>query len=350
MNLLKESFRGIKNIYARKFTEQLKPRWIWFEVTDRCNSRCTHCNIWRKKSTSNPLTLKEIERAFRSPLFFGLECILNSGGEPVLREDIEDLLLLERAIFPNAKLHLSTNGLLAERVVEVVRALSRKNVSLEVGVSLDGVGEKHDRIRGVSGNFEKIDRLLRQLVALRKEFGTVDPLVGFTLSDLTAENFAEVKSYADSVGVPFAVQWYNQSSFYDNEGKNERGSPDQEKISCVVRSLPSNFLNEKWLDSLKGKSIAFPCFAAFTFCVLKCNGDIVPCLSFWDKKIGNIRDQDPQIIWHSLQAKEVRSAVKGCAGCLNSWGLGWSVNSYVNHAIMYYLKRPGLLLKRLKKT
>jgi MoaA/NifB/PqqE/SkfB family radical SAM enzyme len=116
----------------------------------------------------------------------------------------------------------------------------------------------------------------------------------------------------------------------------------------IVRSLPCDFLNTKWLNWLEGKSIKFPCFALFTFCALKCNGDIVPCLSLWDEKIGNVKEQEPLSFWHSPEAKKARGVVKRCQGCLNSWGMGWSVNSSIFHAILFFLRQPRLLFKRFK--
>ena len=54
----------------------------------------------------------------------------------------------------------------------------------------------------------------------------------------------------------------------------------------------------------------FKCFAGYTFCVLRCNGDLVPCLSLWDNKIGNVREKSPTEIWNSAMAQETRRCVK----------------------------------------
>jgi len=101
---------------------------------------------------------------------------------------------------------------------------------------------------------------------------------------------------------------------------------------------------------LSGKSIKFSCFAMYTFCVLKCNGDIVPCLNLWDMKAGNVREKSPADIWHSYEAKKVRKIIKSCDGCLNSWGAPWSFSSSFYPILLFYLKHPQMIMEKLWKV
>jgi MoaA/NifB/PqqE/SkfB family radical SAM enzyme len=340
IKVLRNSVPSFKNVILREFTERLKPIRIWYEVTDRCNSRCKGCNIWRKKATPDPLTISEIERTFRDPLFSEMEFILNSGGEAVIRKDIEEILLTEHRVLPNAALHLSTNGILGERIIQVTKTMLQHNIPLEIGVSLDGIGPKHDEIRGVPGNYEKTNWLLKELVSMREKYdGKIKPLVGLTLTNNTVDSYEEVKSYTQELNLPFCVQWYNESPFYDNVGKVSQCSDrDKEKMFEIVQSLDNGLLKKKWIDWLQGKSIKFRCFAMHTFCVLKCNGDIVPCLSLWDLKAGNVKEKTPSEVWHSDAARKAREAVRNCPGCLNSWGLGWSSAAFMYPALLCSLQ------------
>jgi MoaA/NifB/PqqE/SkfB family radical SAM enzyme len=346
---IKNTIWGAKNLLLRNSDKFLKPKWLWFEVTDRCNSRCTHCHIWQKKPAENPLSPEEIEKVLSDPLFQGLESILNSGGEPVLREDIEEILLKEHKVLPKAQLHLSTNGLLPERVIDVVKTILQHNIPIEIGGSIDGIGKKHDLIRGIEGNFEKVDRLLQRLITMREKYkDKIKLIIGFTLSSLTLDNFEEVKVYAQKMKVDLLVQWYNESSFYNNVKSSLSYNREQkEKMMKIIQSLSPTALNSMWIKWLENKSIKFPCFAMYTFCVLRCNGDIVPCLSHWDTKAGNIRESSPSQIWHSYQAKKLRKIVKNCQGCLNSWGVDWSFASSFYPNLSFNLRHPNVLLKKL---
>lgn len=350
MNIGKRMLYGVRNLFLRTFNKGIKPLGIWFEVTDRCNSRCKHCNIWKKKSSENPLTLEEIEKCLNSPLFSEIKTIINSGGEPILREDIEEIISVEHAIFPHAELELSTNGLMPERMLEIVERMLKKDIPLGVGISLDGIGEKHDLQRGVKNNFVKVDMLLRELVLMRDRYKKVTPSIGFVLSQDTINSYEEVKNYAMKMKVPLTVQWYNISTFYNNvEKKPSITDKEKEKMLQIIKSLPLDPLNELWIGWLKGKPINFKCFASYTFFVLKCNGDIVPCLNLWDLKMGNIREDNFDKIWHSHKSKKARRCVKHCLGCLNSWGVNWSIaHSSVFPQLCFYLRHPRTLMGKIK--
>jgi len=340
---------GAKNLILRATSESLRPKWLWFGITDKCNSRCIYCDIWRKKPTKDVLTPEEIEKTLSDPIFRDVEYILNSGGESTLRRDLEDIILAEHKALPKARIQLSTNGLLPDRVINVVKSAITHNINIDVGTSLDAIGEEHDSIRGVKGNFEKVDWLLHELVALRENYGNkISVGFGFTLTNRTLPYLEEVRAYAQRLNVDCLVQWYNESSFYSNTGKNLSSNDDS--ITKAIQSLPNSITREMWLKWLMGKPIKFQCFAMYTFCVLKCNGDISPCLSLWDVKVGNVRESSPTEIWHSADAKKARKIIKNCQGCLNSWGTGWSFNSSFYPILSFYLRHPQIIIEKLFKN
>ncbi len=339
---------GNKNLLLLSMGKTLKPKWIWFEATDNCNSRCTHCNIWQKKPTQNQLTLEEIKNTLKDPLLSEVETIINSGGEPILRDDIVDIIKLEHEIFPNAHLDLSTNGILADRVLNVVQSILNENIKINVGVSLDAIGKKHDEIRGVPGNFKKVDYLLHKLVELRKKYpNKLSIIIGFTLSQHTVDGWKRVKDYADKLNIECMAQWYNQSSFYGNE--NGQKNINNNKMLAVVKKQPNTIIREKWLKLLKNQSIKFKCFAAETFFAIRCDGNIVPCLNYWDLCLGNIREKSPTEIWQSKKAQEIRKTITKCPGCLNSWGVEWSITSIFYPRLLFYLRNPRVISERFKR-
>lgn len=339
---------GSKNLLLRNIKGSLKPQWLVFMVTDKCNSRCTHCNIWQQKGIDNPLTPKELEKTLSDPLFKNIKEIINTGGEPTLRTDLEDIFLAEHKALPKACLQLSTNALIPQRTVDLAKTLLKRDIPLSIGISLDGVGEHHDKIRGVKGNFERVDSLVRELIKLKEIYkNKLNFVLGFTLSGLTVDYMKEVQEYGKKVGVEVLVQWYNQANFYSNLGREL--SKDDKKLLEAVKSLPPSFIRESWLSSLEGKFIKFPCFAMHTFCVLKTNGDIVPCLNFFESSVGNVREKTPTEIWKSKEAQKIRQIVKDCPGCLNQWGSGWSFESCPFSGIFFYLAHPARLSERFKK-
>ncbi len=346
--LLVTFWRGNQNLLRKLFGLPLKPRWMWFAVTDRCNSHCTHCHIWQQTPIDNPLSLEEARKIFSDPLLKNIELVINSGGEAILHPRILELLKLEHEMFPRAILNISTNAILADRVINTTKELLRDGVKLNLGVSLDGFGEKHDQVRGVPGNFEKVDYLLKQLLEIQKSYPeTLTITAGFTLSELTIDNWLEVKEYTDKLGVELMVQWYNQSSFYGNE--KDENKAVKERITEIVSAQPNSTTRERWLRLLADKSIKFRCFATDTFFAMKSDGSIIPCLTHWDMVLGNPRDSSMTKVWNSQKAKEIRKKVAACPGCLNSWGLNWSLSSAFYPRLMFFVRNPKEIIKRLKE-
>lgn len=306
---------------------------LWVETTDLCNSKCKTCNIWQNKATHNILDINVLS----DPLFKNVDYIINSGGEPSL-VDLERLLLCEHELLPKAILQVSTNGILADKVAHAVWSALANGAKVEVGVSLDGIDDAHDEWRGVKGNFAQVDNLLEKLSCLRKEYPCLYVSVGSTLTDYTAKQCGDLLGYTRKIGVPFMWHWYNTSSFYNNCPLNVAPKVVREALGCMSDSV----YKRMWLDSLYGVSPRFKCYALRNFAVLKCNGDVVPCLTLWNSAIGNVAKDKPSKVWNSENACAVRKQIAHCAGCLNSWGVGWSLQAE------YWRNLRFAIMRRLK--
>jgi len=146
-------------------------RYLILFVTSRCNSRCATCFSWKAREEAEAdLTLDEIER-IAAPLG-PLEALLLSGGEPTLREDLPELV---GAFFRHNQVKnvgLPTNGLLPERARDLAQRILElcPGMRLDVNVSLDDIGKRHDTIRGVEGNFERALETIRLVGALRERY------------------------------------------------------------------------------------------------------------------------------------------------------------------------------------
>ena len=202
-------------------------------------------------------------------------------------------------------------------------------VGIDIGISLDGVDQEHDRIRGVKGNFEKVDKLITDILELRKEAPNyINVAIGTTLVDETIENYNSVRDYATSRGLTHVVAWYNNAEYYGAIPKEKE--LHKQEVKEIVESLPKTLTNRKWSKWLDGKPIKFDCFALYTFALLRSNGNIAPCLTYASKSIGNVREESPTEIWKSERAKRIRrELVKPCKGCLNDWATNWSFQSSV---------------------
>lgn len=135
----------------------LKPRAISMMANDICNSRCQMCLIWEQKK-GHEITPAELEQILAEPLFSKVGNIGVTGGEPTLRKDLPDLFWVIAKRQPKiGSASMITNAIrgkeVEQQVLECARICREHGVGFSVMVSLDGLGDVHDTVRGRSGNF-----------------------------------------------------------------------------------------------------------------------------------------------------------------------------------------------------
>jgi len=128
---------------------EARPIVVW-NCTRRCNLKCIHCYADATAASRAPQMSTPEGKAFIAQLAdFGVPVLLFSGGEPLMREDFFEL-----AGYASGKglgLVVSTNGtLITPDVAREIRRLGFR----EVGISLDGIGERNDHFRGSKGAFD----------------------------------------------------------------------------------------------------------------------------------------------------------------------------------------------------
>jgi Fe-coproporphyrin III synthase len=160
-----------------------RPVRVNLAVTHRCQSRCQTCFVW-KADPEPELSLDDYRRLFEANRHL---CVLTvTGGEPFLREDLVDILAAAAERCPGLYyVHITTNGLATERVVQGVGELLSAGLNrLVVVVSLDGPREIHDRIRGGEGFFDRSVETYRGLRAFVGSGAPFELYAGMTVSHL----------------------------------------------------------------------------------------------------------------------------------------------------------------------
>ena len=137
-------------------------------VTYRCNLKCTMCYIW--KNPSDPQREIRPEHLTSFPEVVRLNI---TGGEPFIKEDLSDILDVMKK--KAKRIVVSSNGLLTKRILEVMN----RHRDVGIRLSVDGIGETHDQIRGVKGIHQKALETLKGL----KSLGIKDLGIAVTISD-----------------------------------------------------------------------------------------------------------------------------------------------------------------------
>ena len=133
-----------------KLASERRPIVVW-NISRACNLACVHCyNDSGASKADDELSTKEAKVVLDDLAQFGVPSVLFSGGEPLMRPDLFELIGYagERGV----RTVISTNGTLI--TADLARKIRQHGVSY-VGISLDGVGEINDKFRGVSGAFDR---------------------------------------------------------------------------------------------------------------------------------------------------------------------------------------------------
>jgi Fe-coproporphyrin III synthase len=169
-----------------------KPIVVW-NVSQRCNLRCIHCYSDSDGGRgSNDLTTDEGKRLIDDLVAFGAPVLLFSGGEPLMRPDVPDLI--EYASSKGIRVVISTNGTLIEDAM--AKRLKNGAVSY-VGVSLDGAEQTHDAFRRSKGAFKAAIEGIRASKRAGLKTG-----LRFTITKRNATDIPSIFEVALAEGVP----------------------------------------------------------------------------------------------------------------------------------------------------
>lgn len=314
---------------------------LTLSVTNRCNSKCRTCGIWKvyqdkHNSPDEELSLDEIDRIFRSVgsvYFFNI-----SGGEPFLRDDLDKIIVSAcKHLHPHI-IHVPTNGLLPEKIAAKVKDIfeGMNNAGyhgpLAVKPSFDGIGDKHDGIRGIPGNFEKVLETVKQLQTLQKEFTQLQVGLGTVISQFNIDDLTEIMDYVDTLDVD---SYINEIAEIRSEmdGQEKDITPDWERYEQAMllfkEQTRKKLSSQKGLlkitqgfrllyydlavETLKHKHQAVPCYAGYSNAHISPYGDVWACCVLGgEQSMGKLRevDYDFMKVWHSEQADLVRRGIR----------------------------------------
>jgi MoaA/NifB/PqqE/SkfB family radical SAM enzyme len=183
-------------------------------VTHACNFKCRMCAFGRGEKPVGELTADEIRSVIREFKEIGLVNVLFSGGEPLLRKELPDLVAYAKGLgFPNI-LCFSNGSLLTEkRAVELLDAGVNS-----FSISVDGYGPTHEKQRQVPGAWKKTTDALRLLARLR-DTQYPDLLIDMpmTVTLLNSGEIPQMVELCSELKVGMTLQFLEHASFFGCE-------------------------------------------------------------------------------------------------------------------------------------
>ncbi len=324
---------GVYDYNVRSRAGPLPPKLLQVIVNYRCNARCAMCNIWQMRP-ERELSLEEFARIMEDEIFHGIERLTVAGGETSLRKDLVPLVSMFLDHMPNVKvLSTVTNGFLTERIMadveQILQACQARGIHFSISVSLDGIGELHDRIRRVPGGFAKVEQTLEGLKALQGKYDFWMG-VGYTVMRQNLRHARQFRSWCEERNIPYGFQLVG---FHDTYVSNlelqeelDFGEGERAELITFMEELASqrslrNFTAFYWDDMVHmyrdGRPRQTPCPFSIDGLVLDSLGDVYYCLS--SPKIGNVLDEGRSVseIYYAPESLAFREHMKQrlCPGC-----------------------------------
>ena len=278
-------------------------------VTNRCNCRCGHCFYWKElNKPTQEMSLEEFNKLFSS--LHKLSNVSLTGGEPFLRNDLLDIIKIAHK--KTEQLVIPTNGILTNRILSVI---SKSPISIDVKVSLDGLKDTHDSIRGIDC-FNKVVKTIKQVKPIAKSV-SVNTVV-------TNRNYQELKrlnEFVKTLGVKHNFIMVRG----DPKNPNMNVPEDLDHVYKTIESIYRDQVGDRFVLNLKLEQLKYTinmikgekqrlvrCLAGKHAGVIYPNGDVTICEPF--KPFANLRDFDfnfPEL-WKSKEAGIEREKVKNC--------------------------------------
>lgn len=304
------------------------PLNLTISVSYRCNSRCKTCNVWQRPN--DDFTLEEYEKTFES---IGRDAywFTFSGGEPTLRKDLPEMVAAAYRHCRPGIINIPTNGIqdkiIPGRIERVLQAAPTSEVI--INLSLDGVGEKHDIVRGVKGNFERAMRTYAGLKALKGRYKNFTLGVHTVISNFNIDEFENIYNFVHSELKPdsFISEIAEERVELDTVGMGI--TPPIQKYEPVINKLQednrkSEFtgvariaqsFRDRYYDIVKRtlveKRQIIPCLAGYASAQIAPNGDVWTCC-IRAESVGNLREHnyDFHSTWTTDKASELRRSIK----------------------------------------
>jgi MoaA/NifB/PqqE/SkfB family radical SAM enzyme len=309
-----------------------------FAVTYTCNFRCRTCFYGRTmdKATSNDaheLSLDEISRVSSSLGRFNN--LLISGGEPFLRDDLPEICGIFYRGNDICHIHLPTNGFYTDKIVSRTSSILQQcpRINLTIGLSLDGLQETHDAIKGVRGSFDRVIETVKDLAELKKQWRNLElyiitvvtknniddviPLSEFVKDSLPVDGHgpspARGSPYDAKIVPPSYKEWHDLAKTLMTYHHYWNKKVSRRRWRAILATNRTRYLYNIYTRVLQGRGLPFRCHAGDSIGVLEPNGDVRLCEL--TGVIGNVRtvDYDFKKILLSEKADREREKTRRCA-------------------------------------
>jgi MoaA/NifB/PqqE/SkfB family radical SAM enzyme len=307
------------------YEELPSPPFLILFINSICNQRCEHCFYWSNLNRKDDLTKEELFALSES--LGRIENLNLSGGEPFLRPEFAEICRQFVRRNRTRQIYVPTNAYFTDRMLKQISAtLEAPELELfVVEMSLDGLGEFHDRFRGSPGSFKKAMATYDALEKLQER----DPRLRIhAISTATEVNMREIARLTTFLFDRCPRMDHHNLAIMRGDPKNHSLTgpklEEYERLYRYVQSLWASreegrygsivepMLQHAKVESIRRRTQYVPCRAGVLSAVVYSNGDVSVCELH--EPLGNLRKQSFWEIWNGPAAAARRRSV-ACKEC-----------------------------------
>ncbi|MGE0554407.1 MAG: radical SAM/SPASM domain-containing protein [Gemmatimonadales bacterium] len=311
----------LQTVAGGRLADWCRPTWISLLLTERCNARCVHCDIWQNRGKEDGPTLDQWKTALTDlRRWLGPAHVCLTGGEALLVP--HTIEVVRHAVDLGLIVEVLTHGYWGDQTR--IEALARAN-PWRITVSLDGLGPTHSKVRGREGFFERTRQSLETMTRLRRDEGLgYSILLKTVVMRHNVDQLEPLASFAKSEGMEIFYQPieqnYNTAEDLDWFEQSDNWPDDRSQVVAAVQRLIE--LKRRGFPIANGfrqLEVMIPYFqdprasqvevrqhtahhphracSALGLLQVQSNGDVSVCVSA--PPVGNIKTRSPREIWNN---------------------------------------------------
>jgi len=316
----------------------LPPTSVFVSPTLRCSSACAHCGVWRSIRKVRELEPEQWGRLLDDSFFKRVRTLWFSGGEPTLRDDLA--AIAERALgaLPGLKLlTVATNALHPRRLEKfldnTLPLLERRGIYAWIHMSLDGPADVHERMRGVEGAFDALERTVSMLRRFKEKGASLGWGFNCVVTKINAPHLAEAEKLASQLEGEITFNLVLPGGgFY--KGDSSCGLSASEKVEArkfierlVSRTDPYYRRHyETALDVLTGKRRQRKCETLEATLYLDPDGSAYPCPCAYEEFRVHTYPGTMRYSWERLARYRSWIRRRLCASCALGCSFGEGIS------------------------
>jgi MoaA/NifB/PqqE/SkfB family radical SAM enzyme len=327
--------RDLVNTFVSAKIHPIRPTVLIYNCTWVCDARCTMCNNWKWGDRKSDMTLAQVEPVMNREFWGAVENLNISGGEPTTRNDLPELVEMFHRHLPRLrKIGINTTGLTPHRAIpmltRIVDFCAKHDLPLSIRVSLDGIGDIHDRVRKVKRGFDKALKTIEAMQTLAAERPNFHFGIAATIFRTNLDDAKNILAWARARDLDIV---FNMLRFTDNMLGN-RDLEDEIGFEAREEAFMRQFFLERVQEEsvLSGQAFMYlhyadmiangyrrtmPCPFRTQGVLLNPDGTLFYCEN--SQPLGNVLDDTAEALYYKAEHLADRENFERtiCANCLS---------------------------------